>query len=330
MSVTKDQATTPHTVADGAFTAETAEKGAWSSVSAGWKQLYGNFTRTGVSVEAHAFHVEQNLDWGKSFHQDSLELCLNQCGTGEVRVRNQSASYRNQMLGFYGIGRDGIQAFRSGGEPHTFITVECSREYLARQIAGFEDVLLTPLRQWMNGRKNCGVVGEPRQMSSSLQQLLEALRHPPVSPAVRVLWYQSKITELLALTLFQMPPEENPRGQRVQLVGRERAERVVDLLQANLTDPPDLESMGRLIGCSPFYLSRTFSKVMGKTIPQKLRELRICRAAELLRSGRYNVTEAAVEVGYTSLSHFSTAFCQITGCCPSLYPHSRHLIHPGF
>jgi AraC-like DNA-binding protein len=44
------------------------------------------------------------------------------------------------------------------------------------------------------------------------------------------------------------------------------------------------------------------------------------RAAELLRSGRYNVTEAALEVGYSSLSHFSQAFCQVIGCCPGLYP----------
>ena len=42
------------------------------------------------------------------------------------------------------------------------------------------------------------------------------------------------------------------------------------------------------------------------------------RAAELLRSGRYNVTEAATEVGYSSLSHFSKAFCETIGCCPVL------------
>ena len=44
------------------------------------------------------------------------------------------------------------------------------------------------------------------------------------------------------------------------------------------------------------------------------------RAAELLKSGKYNVTEAALEVGYSSLSHFSQAFCQTMGCCPALYP----------
>jgi len=44
------------------------------------------------------------------------------------------------------------------------------------------------------------------------------------------------------------------------------------------------------------------------------------KAAALLRSGDYNVTEVALEVGYNSLSHFSQAFHQTYGCCPGLYP----------
>ena len=50
------------------------------------------------------------------------------------------------------------------------------------------------------------------------------------------------------------------------------------------------------------------------------------RAAELLRTGRYNVTEAATEVGYSSLSHFSKAFCETIGCCPVLYPAAKNVI----
>jgi AraC-like DNA-binding protein len=56
------------------------------------------------------------------------------------------------------------------------------------------------------------------------------------------------------------------------------------------------------------------------TIPQFLRQRRLERAGELLRSGRRNVTEAALEVGYSSLSHFSQAFREHFGCCPGLYP----------
>ena len=48
--------------------------------------------------------------------------------------------------------------------------------------------------------------------------------------------------------------------------------------------------------------------------------MRMKRAAGLLRGGRFNVTEAAMEVGYSSLSHFSLAFHEHFGCCPGLYP----------
>jgi AraC-like DNA-binding protein len=40
----------------------------------------------------------------------------------------------------------------------------------------------------------------------------------------------------------------------------------------------------------------------------------------LLRTGQCNVTEAALDVGYNSLSHFSAAFHEAFGCCPGLYP----------
>jgi AraC-like DNA-binding protein len=92
------------------------------------------------------------------------------------------------------------------------------------------------------------------------------------------------------------------------------------LLKKNLAEPPTLEELGGKIGCSHFYLSRIFSAQTGQTITQHLRQLRMERAAELLRAGELNVTEVALEVGYSSLSHFSAAFHEMFGCCPGLYP----------
>ena len=97
-------------------------------------------------------------------------------------------------------------------------------------------------------------------------------------------------------------------------------EKVIALLRKDLSNPPTLEDLGRLAGCSPFHLSRTFSAATGLTIPQYTRQLRMERAAELLQSGKFNVTEAALEVGYSSLSHFSQVFHETFGCCPGLYP----------
>jgi AraC-like DNA-binding protein len=74
------------------------------------------------------------------------------------------------------------------------------------------------------------------------------------------------------------------------------------------------------VGCSTFYLSRVFAQETGASIPKFLRLKRIEKAAELIRTGKMNVTESAMAVGYASLSAFNKAFVEQMGCCPGLYP----------
>jgi AraC-like DNA-binding protein len=125
---------------------------------------------------------------------------------------------------------------------------------------------------------------------------------------------------------FFAPKDPEFFCMRQKRLARERVERVKEILRRDLSNPPTLEMLGQEAGCSPFYLSRIFSREAGLTIPQYLRNVRMERAAELLRTGRYNVTEAATEVGYSSLSHFSKAFCEIIGCCPVLYPAAKNVL----
>ena len=133
------------------------------------------------------------------------------------------------------------------------------------------------------------------------------------------MWFQCKALELAA-QLFFRPPEGEFFCTRAQRAARERVERVRTILRERVSNPPPLEELGRMVGCSPFYLSRLFSQEAGMTIQQYGRQVRMERAAELLRTGKCNVTEAALEVGYNSLSHFSSAFHETFGCCPGLYP----------
>ena len=127
--------------------------------------------------------------------------------------------------------------------------------------------------------------------------------------------------EILAQTIY---PDENPDElfcQRHQRSNRERVERVRYLIERDLENPPSLEMLAQEVGCSSFYLSRVFAQETGASIPKFLRLKRMEKAAELLRTGRANVTEAAVTVGYASLSAFNKAFVELFGCCPGLYPH---------
>lgn len=106
---------------------------------------------------------------------------------------------------------------------------------------------------------------------------------------------------------------------RTRRLALDRVAKVREALLADLEQPPELAELAKLCGCNPQYLSRTFSEAAGTTISLYLRRLRIERAAELLSSGRMNASEAALEVGYRSLSHFSQAFREEKGSPPSAW-----------
>ena len=167
---------------------------------------------------------------------------------------------------------------------------------------------------------NAVMVSEPIRLGSEQQQLVQSFRNPPVFQAAQRLWYQAKALEAAASFLYQPSTGGELFCQRQHHLNRDRAQKVLAILKENLAEPPNLEELGRRVGCSHFYLSRIFTQEVGKTISVTLRDLRMERAADLLREGRMNVTEAALEVGYSSLSHFSTAFHEVIGCCPGLYP----------
>jgi AraC-like DNA-binding protein len=295
---------------------------AWRSVPKGWRTLWGDFDRLGVSLQWHDFRTEQPLDWGLSFRPRSLEFCLNVEGRGAVDNR---ADYVPGSAGYYAVADEPLRASREARDHHQFVTVEFSHRYLQEQLAECEADLDPQLRAAVFPHKEQAIVSSARPMTVEQHQVVGRLLTPPVSKPAQSLWYQSKALELMSHFLFT-PKDPEFFCQRQKRVARDRVERTKELLARDLAQPPTLEMLGREVGCSPFYLSRSFSREVGLTIPQYLRKLRLERAAELLRSGRYNVTEAATEVGYASLSHFSKAFCETIGCCPVLYPMAKNVI----
>jgi AraC family transcriptional regulator len=293
----------------------------WKPFGRGWRKLHGGFREAGYSVEWHDFTISEPMDWARTFHPRSLEICLNLSGSAEVRSAGATLQLAPLTAGFYAQNDSSLQASRQGGERHQFITVELSLPFLKQQLAAAESGLHPRVDRFLASRdRAASLVSEPIRLSNDQQQLVQSFSRPPVFLAAQRLWYQAKILEVMAAVLYQPSSGEELFCQRQHHLNRERAQKVLAILRENLADPPGLEELGRRVGCSHFYLSRIFTQEIGKTISVTLRDLRMERAAKLLREGRLNVTQAALEVGYSSLSHFSTAFHEVIGCCPGLYP----------
>ena len=297
-----------------------SEASVWRPVRDGWRQLYGGFHDLGVSIEWQEFESPHAFEWSRSFHPDSLEICLNLAGHGSVRCGEAAVDFEPLAAGFYLPGRDGLQAWRNANERHRFITIEFSRPFLREQTACCDGALHPLVERFVRGEIANGCLGKIHRLTATQEQRVLRLVNPPVMQGGRPLWYRGEVLQLMAEFFFGRGEADELFCDRQKRLAQERVERVLSLLGRHLVEPLSLEEIGREVGCSPFHLSRTFSRETGMSIPQYLRKLRMERAAELLQSGKCNVTEAALEVGYSSLSHFSQAFCQTMGCCPGLYP----------
>lgn len=142
---------------------------------------------------------------------------------------------------------------------------------------------------------------------------------PHLCSQARQLLDSARLTEFFIRSIFRSdtPAEASTAISRTLRVAQERIQRVKELMLAQIDEPPPLDELAAAVGCNPSYLSRTFTQTEGITLSQWLRRVRIEHAASLIASGRCNVSEAALEVGYQSFSHFSRAFAEEKGVPPS-------------
>lgn len=78
-----------------------------------------------------------------------------------------------------------------------------------------------------------------------------------------------------------------------------------------------LEEISRLVGCSPFHLSRVFRAVTGRTLTGYRNQLRVRAVVEELGGGR-PLRELAAKYGFADQAHLTRVFRQHAGALPKV------------
>jgi AraC-like DNA-binding protein len=100
---------------------------------------------------------------------------------------------------------------------------------------------------------------------------------------------------------------------------RERVEAAKALLAGRFRERLSLAEVARGVHYSPYHLARLFRREVGMPIHRYLTRLRLGAALESLADGADDLTALALDLGYSSHSHFSDAFRQAFGVPPSGY-----------
>jgi AraC-like DNA-binding protein/quercetin dioxygenase-like cupin family protein len=104
------------------------------------------------------------------------------------------------------------------------------------------------------------------------------------------------------------------KARRVQIMTQAR-----QVIHERFSQPLGLDDIAEAIDVSPYYLSRVFSQEAGFTLSSYLHDVRMEKAASLLRSPRMAVSDVARQVGFRDAHYFARVFKNHFGAAPSAY-----------
>jgi AraC-like DNA-binding protein len=251
--------------------------------------------------------------WGKDLLAGRYVFCLN-FGADLLILQNMNRIHLiGQMIGSFQVTYDlKATTIALGTRAFNFLVVEVSAEWIEERFEGeLKGVSVHYVRWWES--ENSPIPA--RVMNHWEGRLYAVVQELPEDAVARSVWIFAKVLEFLSLKIFRKDSMLFCKQHMVYV--KERVAMTLMRLRDDLEQPLDLESLAKRASLSSTSLSRLVTKETGKSLSKHLRAMRVERALELITQEDCSVTEAAFEVGYNSLSHFTKAVVIETGRRPS-------------
>jgi AraC-like DNA-binding protein len=161
---------------------------------------------------------------------------------------------------------------------------------------------------------------ERLRIDARTQALVALIRHSLKTQGTETLEAESLVLTLVRRALGERTSHA-PRGSagRRKLVDRAKL-----VLSSDLGRRWTLGDIAIEIGVSPVYLTQVFQQVEGLPLYRYQLRLRLARALDLL--GRYeDLSRLSLDLGFSSHSHFTSAFRRHYGRTPAEFRRSIHL-----
>lgn len=168
------------------------------------------------------------------------------------------------------------------------------REGLFRMLPPFDDAVLRSCMEWM-------------MLLDSPAGGTTAAEHDDVARRL--------VMRLLELLGRRSPAWEPEHG----VFTGETMHDLIHYIDEHLQRPPTLTDIATMTGLSPSHAARKFRRSVGTSLERFVNRRRLLRALGLLSHTQMPLTRIALDLGFSSQSHFTRLFSESTGTSPSRY-----------
>lgn len=157
-------------------------------------------------------------------------------------------------------------------------------------------------------------------LCSRTRMVLEAILNQTYTDSLENIFINAQTQMLLLYSLECMLGENEVNGFQCKFLAndedREKITLARKILLEHIGEPLTIRELSRKVAINECYLKKGFKELFGTTIFDFYQSQRMEHARYLLYEKGLSVTEVSIMLGYSSISHFSTAFKKHTGLKP--------------
>ncbi|WP_411029522.1 helix-turn-helix transcriptional regulator [Spongiimicrobium sp. 3-5] len=157
-------------------------------------------------------------------------------------------------------------------------------------------------------------------VSPAIAVVLSQVMNYNLHPSIKELYIRGKVYELISL--YFNKNEDADMEQCPFLVDEDNVRRIrqaKEIMISRMAEPPTLVELSEEIGLSLKKLKEGFKQIYGDSVFSFLFDYKMDYARKMLETGKHNVNEVGLKVGYSTASHFISAFKKKYGTTPKKY-----------
>tara|TARA_Y100001933_G_scaffold264680_1_gene331754 strand:+ start:31772 stop:32671 length:900 start_codon:yes stop_codon:yes gene_type:complete len=157
-------------------------------------------------------------------------------------------------------------------------------------------------------------------VSPATAVVLSQLMNFNLHPSVKELYLKGKVYELISL--YFNKTEDADLEQCPYLADEDNVRRIrmaKEIMISRMAEPPTLTELSQEVGLSLKKLKEGFKQIYGDSVFGFLFDYKMEYARKMLETGKHNVNEVGLKVGYSTASHFIAAFKKKFGTTPKKY-----------
>ena len=157
-------------------------------------------------------------------------------------------------------------------------------------------------------------------LCSRTRMVLEAVLNHSYSGSMENIYINAQMQMLLLYSLECMLGDKEVDSFQCKFLAneadRDKIAKAREVLIQHIGEPITIKELSRKVAINECYLKKGFKEMFGTTIFDFYQSQRMEHARYLLYEKGLSVTEVSMMLGYSSISHFSTAFKKHTGLKP--------------